>query len=58
MKGLKSIKAPNFVLFCGINFYVMPTQPFQSPWGVYSNKLFLALNIRIKSSANKQLIFV
>ena len=49
-KGIKVKKArklPNVVLLCGIKFYVMPTQPFWSLWGVYSNKLPIALNIKM-----------
>ena len=37
-----SRKLPIFLLLCGIKFYVTPTQPFWSLWGVYYNKLFLA----------------
>ena len=28
LKGEKSRKPPNFVLLCGMNFYIMPTQMF------------------------------
>ena len=33
--------------FCGIKFYVTPTQPFWSLWGLYSHKFFIALNIKL-----------
>ena len=55
-KVLKSRKLPNFVLLCGIELYVTPTQPFWSLWGVYSNKLFLHLNIKNEFSDDKYLI--
>ena len=55
---LKARKLPNFVLLCGIKFYVTPTQPFWSLLGVYSNKLFIALNIKIEFAVNKNLIYV
>ena len=58
IKVLKAIKLPNFVLFCGIKFYVTPTQPFRSLWGVYSNNLFFDLNTKIQISTNKHLIYV
>ena len=58
IKVLKSRKLLNFVLLCGIKFYVTPTQPFWPLWGVYSNKLFLALNIKFQSADNKILIYV
>ena len=50
-KDIKVLKARNlqsFVLLCGIKFYVTPIQPFWSLWGVYSNNLSIALNIKIE----------
>ena len=44
-------------LLCGIKFYETLTQQFWSLWGVFSNKLFLALNRIIDFSANKNVIY-
>ena len=58
IKVSKARKLPNFVLLCGIKFYVTPAQPFWSLWGIYSNKFSIALNIKIEFDANKNLIYV
>ena len=55
---LKSRKLPNFVLSCGKKFYVTPTQQFFSLRGVCSNKLSIALNIKMDVSNNKYSIYV
>ena len=51
-------KPQNFVLLCGVIFYVTPTQPFWPLRGVYYHKLFVVLNKKIEFDANKQLIYV
>ena len=52
-KGLKAIKLPTFVLLCGIQFYVYPTQPFLSLWGVYPHRFFLTVDTKIEFYAIK-----
>ena len=52
-KGLKAIKLPTFVLLCGIKFYVYPTQPFLSLWGVYPHRFFLTVDTKIEFYAIK-----
>ena len=58
LKVLKARKLQNFVLLCCIKFYVTPAQTFWLLWGVYSNKVSIALKIKIEFDANKYLIYI